>query len=71
MQLLGSFVHVFSCPIFNPPFHEGALVPCTRQPHQRGPLKPPGSSLCATYSKAILVWLQVAIERAVMTQGYG
>lgn len=70
MQLFTSLVHVFHRPVFNPPFHEGALAPCTRQPHQRGPLKPLGSSQHATFSKPMGIWLQVAIEQAVMAQGY-
>lgn len=70
MQLFGSLVCVFSILSFNPPFHKRALAPRTCQPHQRGPLKPLGSSLRATFSEAILVWLQVAIEWVVMTQDY-
>lgn len=30
MQPFDILVHVLFCPIFNPPFHEGALAPCTQ-----------------------------------------
>lgn len=70
MQPFGSLDPLFSCPISNPPFHEGILASCTHQPHQCGPLKPLASSFHASFSKVILLWLQLALGQAAMTQGY-
>lgn len=70
MQPFGSLDPVFSCPIFNPPFHGGISASCTQQAHHCGPLKPLGSSFHANFSKVTLSWLEVALGRAVMTQGY-
>lgn len=70
MQPFGSLDPLFSCPISNPPFHEGILASCTYQPHQCGPLKPLASSFHASFSKVILLWLQLALRQAAMTQGY-
>jgi len=72
MQPFGILVCMFCCPVFNPPFHEGALAPLVPSPitGTPRPLQALGSSERATFPKAILAWLQVAIERAVMSQGY-
>lgn len=70
MQPFGSLDPLFSCPISNPPFHEGILASCTHQPHQCGLFKPLGSSFHASFSKVILLWLQLALGQAAMTQGY-
>lgn len=61
---------VFSRVIFNPPFQQGTLASCTQQSHQCEPLKAPGSSSHASFSKVTLLWLEVALGQAVMTQGY-
>lgn len=70
MQPFGSLDAVFSCPIFNPPFHGDILALCTQQPPQCGPLKPVGSSFHVSFPNVTLLWLEVALGQAVMTQGY-